>query len=145
MDSLKLIALDEADLAVISACLQDAVFKTGDTSFLGKDATFTLEANRFVWEEGKSKNSFERRRALLALKQVKSVKSRGINLKDTDAVHSLLAVTFLPGDEAPSGAIELVLSGGGVIRLEVDCVEVQFADIGGGWETKFKPRHPVAG
>jgi hypothetical protein len=52
MDSLKLIALDETDLAVISACLQDAVFKTGDTAFLGKDAVFTLEANRFVWEEG---------------------------------------------------------------------------------------------
>jgi hypothetical protein len=33
MDSLKLIALDETDLAVISACLQDAVFKTGDTAF----------------------------------------------------------------------------------------------------------------
>ncbi len=143
MDSLKLIALDDADLAVISACLQDAVFKTGDTSFLGKEQTFTLEANRFVWEEGKDRKTFERRRAVLAVKQVQRVKSRGINLKDADTVHALLAVTFVPGDEAPAGAIELVLSGGAVIRLEVDCVEVQFADIGGGWETKFKPRHPV--
>ncbi|MCY0093415.1 DUF2948 family protein [Hoeflea ulvae] len=145
MDSLKLIALDDADLAVISACLQDAVFKTGDTAFLGKDQTFTLEANRFVWEEGKDKKTFERRRAVLAVKQVQAVRSRGIDLKDADTVHALLAVTFVAGDEAPSGAIELVLSGGGVIRLEVDCVEVQFADIGGGWETKFKPRHPVGG
>jgi len=145
MDSLKLIALDDADLAVISACLQDAVFKTGDTAFLGKDGVFTLEANRFVWEEGKSKKTFERRRALLAVKQVRSVKSLGVNLNDTDAVQSLLALRFLSGEDAPAGAIELVLSGGAVIRLDVACIEVQLADIGGGWETKFKPRHPLGG
>jgi hypothetical protein len=145
MDSLKLIALDEADLAVISACLQDAVFKTGDTAFLGKDSVFTLEANRFVWEEGKDKKTFERRRALLAIKQVRSVKSLGVNLKDTDAVHSLLALRFVAGEEAPEGALELVLSGGAVIRLDVACMELQLADIGGGWETKFKPRHPLGG
>ncbi|MBC7281641.1 DUF2948 family protein [Hoeflea sp.] len=144
MDSLKLIALDETDLAVISACLQDAVFKTGDTAFLGKDRTFTLEGNRFVWEEGKARKAFERRRAVLAVKQVQAVRSRGIDLKDTGAVHSLLALTFVPGEEAPAGAIELVLSGDAVIRLDVDCIEVQVTDIGGGWETKFKPRHPVA-
>ena len=144
MDSLKLIALDETDLAVISACLQDAVFKTGDTAFLGQDKTFTLEGNRFVWEVGKDKKTFERRRSVLAVKQVQAVRSRGIDLKDTVTVHSLLAVTFAAGEEAPAGAIELVLSGDAVIRLEVDCIEVQLADVGGGWETKFKPRHPVA-
>ncbi|KGF70190.1 hypothetical protein LL06_06520 [Hoeflea sp. BAL378] len=143
MDSLKLVALDETDLAVISACLQDAVFKTGDTAFLGQNKTFTLEGNRFVWEEGRDAKTFERRRAVLAVKQVLSVRSRGIDLKDTDAVHSLLALTFVPGDEAPAGAIEIVLSGDAVIRLEVECLEVQLADIGGGWETKFKPRHPL--
>jgi hypothetical protein len=51
----------------------------------------------------------------------------------------------LPGEEAPAGAIELVLSGGAVIHLEVACIEVQLADVGGGWETKFRPRHPLGG
>lgn len=145
MDSLKLIALDEADLAVISACLQDAVFKTGDTQFLGKDSVFTLEANRFVWEEGRDRKTFERRRALLVIKQVRAVKSRGINPKQSDVVHSLLALRFLSAAEAPAGVIELVLSGGAVIHLDVTCIEVQLADVGGGWETKFKPRHPLGG
>ncbi|WP_420410589.1 DUF2948 family protein [Hoeflea sp.] len=144
MSSLKLIALDETDLAVISACLQDAVFKTGDADFHGKERTFTLETNRFVWEENEDKTN-ERRRSVLALKQVGAVRSRGINLKDTDAVHALLAVRFAPAEEAPAGAIELVLSGGAVIRLEVDCIEVQLTDVGGGWETNFRPRHPVGG
>lgn len=143
MHTLKLVALDETDLAVISACLQDAVFKTGDTAFASKDKSFTLEANRFVWEEEKRDKSFERRRTVLAIKQVGSVKSRGIDLGKSDTVHSLLAVRFAPGQDAPAGAIELVLSGGAVIHLEVACIEVQLADIGGGWETKFKPRHPA--
>lgn len=145
MDSLKLIALDETDLAVVSACLQDAVFKTGDTVFHGQERNFTLEANRFVWEDGKSKKSFERRRAVLVVKQVSAVKSRGLDLKDKDHVHSLLAARFSAGAEAPAGAIELVLSGGATIRLEVACIEVQLADVGGGWETKFKPRHLTGG
>jgi hypothetical protein len=101
MDSLKLIALDETDLAVISACLQDAVFKTGDTAFHGKDRSFTLEANRFVWEERRRKSAFERRRAVLVIKQVRAVRSRGFDLKDTDTVHSLLAVRFAPGRKRP--------------------------------------------
>lgn len=145
MDSLKLIALDDADLAVISACLQDAVFKTGDTQFLGKDGVFTLEANRFVWEEGRDRKTFERRRALLVFKQVRSIKSLGVKPKDSDTVHSLLALRFLPGEEAPAGTVELVLSGGAMIHLDVACIEAQLADIGGGWETKFRPRHPLAG
>jgi hypothetical protein len=37
------------------------------------------------------------------------------------------------------------MSGGAAIQLEVDCIEVQLADVGGGWETKFRPRHPVSG
>jgi hypothetical protein len=144
MDSLKLIALDETDLAVVSACLQDAVFKTGDTAFHGKDRSFTVEANRFVWEE-RSGKTFERRRAVLVMKQVEAVRSRGFDPKDKDTVHSLLALRFAPAAEAPAGAIELVLSGDAAIQLEVDCIEVQLADVGGGWETKFRPRHPVSG
>lgn len=145
MDSLKLIALDDTDLAVVSACLQDAVFKTGDTALHGKDGTFTLEVNRFVWEDGGDKSSFERRRAVLAVKQVRSVRSRGIDRKAAGKVHSLLALRFLAGEDAPAGVVELVLSGDATLQLEVNCIEVQFADVGGGWETKFKPRHPVGG
>lgn len=145
METLKLIALDEPDLAVVSACLQDAVFKTADTAFQGKDGVFSLEANRFVWEKDKAQKAFERRRTVLAVKQVSAVRSRGIDLKDKDQVYSLLALRFMAGDSAPAGEIELVLSGGGAIRLEVACIEVQLADIGGGWETGFKPRHPLAG
>ncbi|OCW56319.1 DUF2948 family protein [Hoeflea olei] len=143
MDSLKLIALDETDLAVVSACLQDAVFKTGDTAYVGDTRTFTLEGNRFVWEEGADNKAYERRRAVLAVKRVERVRSRGIDLAKKDTVLSLLALRFVAGAEAPAGVIELVLSGDAVIQLEVECLEVQLSDIGGAWETRFRPRHPL--
>jgi hypothetical protein len=38
--------------------------------------------------------------------------------------------------------VELLLSGGGTIALDVECIEVALADIGGAWETATRPRHP---
>lgn len=143
MDRLKLIALDGDDLAVISACVQDAVFKTSDARYLKAESLFTVEMNRFVWEKEGARAPFERRRAVLGFKQVEGVRARGVSLDKGDDVHSILAVRFEPDDGGPEGSIELVLSGGGAIRLEARCIEVQLADVAGSWETRFKPRHPA--
>ena len=150
MERLKLMALDEADLAIVSACLQDAVFKVSDLSYDGASKVFSLEANRFVWEEVGSDRKkrteggdWERRRAVLAIKRVQAVKSRGFDRKNPDEVLSLLALRFVPGDEVPSGQIELVLSGGGAIIVAVECIELQLSDVSGSWGTEFKPRHPL--
>jgi hypothetical protein len=145
MMSLKLLALDETDLAVISACMQDAVFKVADLEFWAKQKQFAIAANRFVWEgTGENRKSYERRRAALVFKQVKAVRSVGVDRKNGDTVLSLLAVTFEKDGEGPNGAVELVLAGGASILLDVDCIEVQLADTGGAWETTLKPRHPGA-
>lgn len=146
MERLKLVALDEADLAIVSACLQDAVFKVSDLSYAGGHQVFTLEANRFVWEAGektkkdKAKN-WERRRAVFAVKRVTAVRSRGIDRTKGDEVHDLLALRFVAGAEAPAGTIELVLAGGGSVMLDVECIEAQLSDVSGSWGTEFKPRH----
>ncbi|MCK0198640.1 DUF2948 family protein [Ancylobacter sp. 6x-1] len=50
MSSLKLIALDGEDLAILSAHLQDAVVRVGDMVFLQREHRFALLANRFDWE-----------------------------------------------------------------------------------------------
>ncbi len=141
--TLKLLALDEDDLKIISAHMQDAVFRAGDISFSPKNKQLTLVANRFVWEAaGEKAKSFERRRAVLAFKQVNGVRSIGFDRKATDLVLDLLAITFEKDDKGPQGAVELVLAGGASILLDVDCIEVQLADTGGAWETLVKPRHP---
>ncbi len=144
MDSLKLLALDTEDLSVVSAHLQDAVFKTDGLAYDARHQVFSVVVNRFVWEKAaERRRSFERRRAVVGFKRVTAVRSLGIDRKDKEAVFSLLAVNFVQKDDGPDGTLELVLSGNASIALDVECVEVQLADTGGAWETSLKPRHPA--
>lgn len=143
MTGLKLLALDEDDLAIVSTYTQDSVFKVTDLAYEPSGRQFSLEANRFVWERpetGKEPN--ERRRALLVFKRVENVRSQGFNRADREKVLSLLALRFTKNGDGPEGTLELTLSGGGGIALDVECIEVLLADIGGAWETATRPRHP---
>lgn len=141
---LKLLALDADDLSILSAHMQDAVFKVGDLSFSARSGLFSLAANRFVWEKAERETkSFERRRAGLSFKRVEAVRSIGFDRSKADEVMSLLAIRYTPSGEGPDGVIELVLAGGGMIALEVECIEAQLADIGGAWEAAAKPEHEV--
>lgn len=144
MDGLKLMALDREDLEIVSAHVQDAVFKVSGLDYAPRSKQLSLVINRFVWEtaEGRGK-SFERRRSLLAFKRVTAVRSIGFDRKDDDKVLSLLAIQFEQNGEGPDGTVEFMLSGEASIMLDVECIEVQLADTGGTWETGFKPRHPA--
>ncbi|MBX5159421.1 MULTISPECIES: DUF2948 family protein [unclassified Rhizobium] len=142
MTDLKLVALDDEDLAIISAHMQDSVFKVGDIDWSPRDAQFALAVNRFVWEGAERKRKgFERRRAALVFKRVLAVRSLGIDRGKRDEVLSLLALRFDKKGDGPEGTIELSLSGTASIALDVECIEVQLADIGGAWEASSKPRH----
>ena len=142
MTELKLVALDDEDLAIISAHMQDSVFKVGDIDWSPRDAQFALAVNRFVWEGAERKRrGFERRRAALVFKRVLAVRSLGIDRGKRDEVLSLLALRFEQKGEGPDGTVELSLSGTASIALDVECIEVQMADIGGAWEASSKPRH----
>ena len=137
---LKLTALDADDLAVISAHMQDAVLKAGDLSYLRKARKFALLANRFVWEHGPRAEHFERRRAGLHFDRVNRVTAQNIRRDDRETVLSLLSIGFEAG-ETPSGTIILNFSGGGTIRLDVECIEAQLSDLGPAWATEHLPRH----
>lgn len=139
---LKLAALDADDLAVISAHMQDAVLLAGDLSYLKKTRKFALVANRFVWEHGAKAEHFERRRAGLHFDRVNRVTFQNIPRSNREAVLSLLSIGFEEGD-APSSTIVLAFSGGGTIRLEVECIEAQLSDLGPAWATEHLPRHEV--
>lgn len=143
MTELKLLALDKDDLDVVSAHMQDAVFKLSDVSWSASEKMFSLAANRFDWEAATGKRKgFERHRAALVFKRALAVRSTGIDRNRKEDVLSLLAVRFSQKDDGPEGTVELVLSGGATIALDVECIEVALADIGGAWETASRPRHP---
>jgi Protein of unknown function (DUF2948) len=144
MDALKLFALDEKDLEVISACVQDSILKTGEIGYDVKRKRLVLPVNRFVWErEPRAKGQpAERRRAVLHFDRVISVKSSGLDRSKPATVLSLLALRFLP-DDAPSGKLELLFADGISVLLDVECLEAQLADIGGRWAAQAKPKHGV--
>jgi Protein of unknown function (DUF2948) len=142
MEDLKLIALDPEDLKVLSCHLQDAVIRVGDMAYLRNEMRFAAIANRFDWEQVAKIDdaTYRRRRAGLRFERVKSAMLHGIDLTRKDTVLELLAVTFEPGEE-PSGALTLHFSGGGAIRLEVECIEAELRDLGAQWRTRLKPEH----
>ncbi|WP_350333175.1 DUF2948 family protein [Coralliovum pocilloporae] len=147
MDTLKLAALDQDDLNVISVYTQDAVMKVGDLSYQPKDKQFMVAMNRFVWEKAgddtTKKSNFERRRSALHFDRVLGVKAHNIRQDAKDAVLELLAVQFEGnGSDDPAGHILLHFAGGGAIRLNVECVEAQLCDLGAAWETGSRPEHP---
>jgi hypothetical protein len=142
MDQLKLVALDEEDLHIVSAHVQDAVMKVGDLEFAAAARLFIMPMYRFAWETAASarKPQPERRNSVLHFGRVLSVRLSGISRNKPDDVLSLLAITFAASD-APAGAVDLFFSGGGAIRLEVECIEARLADLGGAWEASSLPVH----
>jgi hypothetical protein len=142
-DCLKLVALDEEDLAVLSAHTQDAVLKVADLVYLPKEGRFAVGMNRFTWETAdRARRGYERRRAALTFDRVRSVRTNRIRRDQPDAVLELLAVNFEGGD-APAGAIHLLFAGGGTVKLEVECIEARLADLGTAWATAAKPSHDL--
>jgi hypothetical protein len=142
---LKLIALDEDDLAVVSAQLQDAVVLVGDMAYLPREKRFAALLNRFDWTlagGGRRSEDHTRARAGLRIERVLKAEIIGIDRKRSDQVLSLLALAFEPFGEPPSGMIVLHFSGGAGIRLHVECIEVQLADTGAAWQTRLRPDHP---
>lgn len=143
-DCLKLAAIDEEDLAVVSAHVQDAVLKVGDMVYLPKERRFALAMNRFAWEtaDDGSRRGHERHRAALIFDRVRAVKTSGIDRARPDAVLELLAVAFDPTD-APAGLVTLFFAGGGAVRIEVEVIEARLADLGAAWAARAKPSHDI--
>lgn len=140
--SLRLLAADEEDLKVISACLQDAVAKVGDFAWLPGERRFAFVANRFLWEAGGDKRvgPFWRTRVGAHFGDVREVKRQNIRSAPKDAVVELLAIRFEPA-EAGAGAVLLDFAGGGVIRLDVDAINAEMHDLSEPWRTQSKPAH----
>jgi hypothetical protein len=144
MDQLKLAALDEEDLQILSAHLQDAVITVADIRYLPKEKRAVFIMNRFVWDKEADKRSreHERRRSAFAVSRVSGMKAQNIQQDAKGVVLELLAVTFTAG-EAPAGRIQLAFSGGASIQLDVECIEAQLTDLGAAWSTPNLPQHDL--
>lgn len=148
MDLLKLTAVDQEDLEILSAHMQDAVLRVGDVTYQPCRRRFALVANRFDWqglEAHNRKTRFQRRRTSLHFEYVLRATSHKIQRHGTDAVLSLLNITFEPDGDGLSGHILLTFSGGGMMRLHVECIDAHLTDLGPVWETSNQPTHEGSG
>jgi hypothetical protein len=140
---LKLLAFDAEDLEVLSVHLQDAEMKVSDLVFLPRERRFAFAVDRFDWEASATEKTNRRRRTAVHFEGVTNVRSKGVALDNKDAPLRLLALAFEPG-EAPGGAVHLLFLDGACVKLDVECLEAQFKDLGPKWSCSCCPTHPEA-
>jgi hypothetical protein len=147
MEELKLVALDRDDIEVMSAHLQDALVKVADVLWRPREHRFVMALKRFDWmnavdADGAKDQGPEYRRCRTALRfeRVISCKCRGLDQTGKDAVLNLLAIEFAPHDE-PAGTVTMTFSGGGAIRLDVECLEAELVDLGEVYAAMACPDH----
>jgi Protein of unknown function (DUF2948) len=152
MDScveLKLVALDKDDMEVVSAHVQDALVRVVDIFWKPREHRFVMAMNRFDWlgaVEAKpgTKADYRRCRTALRFERVLTCKTRNIDPSGKDACLNLLAVEFSETD-TPAGCVTLTFSGGGMIRLDVECLEAELADLGEVRTASICPDHSDTG
>ena len=150
VDELKLVALDRDDIAVVSAHVQDALVRVGDILWQPHEHRFVMALNRFDWiaaagakAEPGQKPDYRRCRTVLRFDRVISCKCRDVDQSDKEARLNLLAVEFAERD-APAGVVTMTFSGSGVIRLEIECLEAELADLGEIFAADGCPNHFAA-
>jgi hypothetical protein len=141
---LRLRAEDAEDLAVISACVQDALVSVRDLAYDRDARTFVLVANRFRWEAAEAGDSrterYQRTLCAIAFAEVDNVVYRGFQRSEEERILCLLAIR--PANAATGGTIELDFSGSAAIRLTVSAIRCRARDLGEPWPTPFHPDHP---
>ena len=125
---LKLLALDREGLDVISAHAQNTCVRRSDMVWLPKQRRFVLAGMRYDWVGAKT-GPAERVSSALRFDRVLRVSHLGLAEQNKDASLNLLAVTFEKTDP-PAGMILLAFADGALVRIDVECVEVELCDIG---------------
>jgi hypothetical protein len=139
--ALKLIALDREGLSVISAHIQDTCVKRVDMTWLPRQRRFLIAGMRYDWVGAKT-GPEERVSSVLRFDRVLRVSHLGLKESDPDAVLNLLGVTFEKTDP-PAGIIILAFADGALVRLEVECVEVELRDMGHRIPAEACPGHAL--
>ena len=136
---LKLIALDEDDLAVISAHVQDAHVQISDIVWRQDEKRLVIGMSRLDWEQTLSGETSPRRLiAALRFDRVLACKSRNIDMSAPEATLDLIGIEFHPG-EKPAGNALLLFADGKALRLHLECLECELTDLGIGATTDGAP------
>ena len=143
-NNLKLIIKNQEDLKGISAYSQDSIVAVKDMIFLEKNKIFVMLVNRFMWENIEKETYKQNKRIRCAIKfeGILKVKSKKINQKNRNKRLECLAIKC---NKILSKNYEIIFffSGGGVITLISEFIEVVMHDIGASWNVKHIPKHKI--
>jgi len=164
-DRLKVRVVDDEDLQVVSAVLQDALIQISDMKYLAGERRFVLVANRFCWENcsdifgdmpaapdmpmkpvpsnGETDPTiepcriYERVLCGLCFEGIAQVRTRGVDQRARGRILELLHI------EREPGAVLLIFAGDTAIRLEGPDITCRVEDMGEPWPTTWRPQHPL--
>jgi len=147
-NGLRLRAEDAEDLAVISACVQDALVAVRDLAYDRETRNFLLVANRFRWEASSTETAvgtFERTLCAITFEGIDDVAYRGFHRSEEHRILSLLAINWGPAQPpGQAGAvIDLEFAAGATIRLNASAIRCRLRDFGEPWPTVWHPGHPL--
>ena len=129
------------DVPVISSCLQDAIARIEDMTYIPHLRRFAMVLTRFCWElaDEIGNEGGERVRCGVHFDDVLWLQTKGIDQIDRESFLLLLAIT---AEEAAHGvALKLHFAGGGLVGLVSEAVNIYFSDLDRGWPTSSRPDH----
>ena len=143
-NNLKLIGKNQEDLKVISAYSQDSIVAVKDIIFLEKNRIFVMVVNRFMWEDVEKGIYRQNKRIKCAIRfeGILKVKSKKINQKNRNKRLECLAIKCNEILDK-NYEINFFFSGGGVITLISEFIEVVMHDLGASWNVKHFPKHKI--
>ena len=137
-ERLKLRAIDDEDLAVLAAFLQDSIACVGEMAYLPEARQFVLVVSRFCWERAVRDNTerlYERVECAITLEGVDEPQFRGFRLRERSRLMPLLTLGWY------EGAVMLTFGGGAALRLKAAKLDLRMEDFGPCWPTRYKPEH----
>jgi hypothetical protein len=140
---LKLKAVDQDDLHVIAACLQDALIPLSEMAFLKDERRFLAAFTRFRREDTRDgEPELMQCQCVLNVEGVEAVRYRGIDPHLGRVRLELL--TILPEPDPDGGvAITLLFAGDAAIQLRTTKIDARLQDFGDCWPARAVPRHAV--
>ncbi len=125
-------AEDARDLLVMSALLQDAILAATDMSWDRQRRRFAMLVNRFRWEDRDAaraeRRAVERVRSVLVVRDVRAIRSWGIDRRDGGTILSVLALGWVPGEDG-TGLVNITMAGTAALTLDVEALDVTLRDV----------------
>jgi hypothetical protein len=113
--------------------------RVGDMVYLPRRRRFAVVMSRFCWENNGEHPPGSRVESGLHFDSVLKAQSRDVRQDDPDALAGLLAINYT--SSSSGGTIDLVLCGGGLIRLSVECIDACLTDLSEPRPAVARPAH----